>query len=371
MAAPAGFRFVLWAKLAALFRQGAGFFESKSRHDDFESPMSAGRLKGAPPHWLAMVQKRTPGFLHQLESGAGQTTLLTDATTRQREQEKSQASFNRTIEPSVSEPVLPAKNPTIRVKPRPVEKSEGDESREVFGSGDAKDKPRIQKADAAPLRNKANESRQTADFETAQRTDETRRTHYQTALRFKSKKPASSFKVTQQTQNERPDIFNLQPVVFTKKDDAVNQSISEQVQMTEARTMKKVLPIKDSPSKETLKISFHHDEQRPSQTRPGNPEGAIHESVHSDQSAYSSTQRIPSTKVHPTPCQASVSDCQNVSANDYWAELSGLKKMPLHRGLWPELPEDAWSELWRNLAEPAGTEHEVKHADSRESSWNG
>ena len=61
---------------------------------------------------------------------------------------------------------------------------------------------------------------------------------------------------------------------------------------------------------------------------------------------------------------------ESVSADSFWPDLSGLEKSSTNRNPWPELPADAWSELWCRQDATNMTPARA-NADLSEELWNG
>ncbi|MGR9088901.1 MAG: hypothetical protein ACU841_17800, partial [Gammaproteobacteria bacterium] len=283
MTAPAGFRAALWARLAALLRQGADFFESKSqrlkalnsadvRHDKgAEATLPASRLKGAPAHWLAMVRERAPGFLHRLESVSYQAAPapFNSANSERREmRESSNRRPGRKTEPSTSEPALRIKRAGVQSERHPTVKSECFEPDDSSCRGDGKRRPQFKQAGCSPLRQKIAKAQENPGFKAAERTDVISGVRYQAALSFESNRPAAT-RESPQARCERLEIAALSPIPVSKGGLAeINKVSAESAPTIEASIIRRPLPtVKPHPAKEL---------RHPGQMSGQSPEPARH-----------------------------------------------------------------------------------------------
>lgn len=385
MTAPAGFREALWARLAALFRQGADFFESKSqrlkalksadvRHDQgAEATLPASRLKGAPTHWLAMVRERAPGFLHRLESVSYQAAPapFNSANSGRREMRASSDRMpGRKTEPSTSEPALRITRPGVQNERHPTVKPECFEPDDGFCRGDGKRRPQFKQAGWSPQQ--VDKAQENPGFKAAERTDVISGVRYQAALSFESNRPAA-IGASPQARSERLEIAAISPIAVSKGGLAeINKVSAESAPTIEASIIRRPLPtVEPHPAKEL---------RAPGQMSERSPEPARHGL--SDQKSLLRPDRNhagKSTGWHGRSADTGRSDQRrypatdrnNVPAQDFWPDSSGLEKNTSNSDRWPELPEDVWSELWHDFVEPAGAALGPADTNCTEDSWNG
>lgn len=384
MANLARFRITLWSNLAALCRRGTDFFESKREQaaayirDEIPSEtqpptnIATEPFNGAPEHWLAMVRKRAPGFLQQMEafSHRAQPVLNND-----RAPLPNISSQYLQPEPNVSVDISP--NPATTRSERPQHEIHTDEHR---------------KKDCPPLsvdlpENKTNDRPQMQPPEIGQ-TSKASSKAGQTVL-FKAIEPTAADRLNltlnadEKESEQKPLIFSPKPV-----NRASGQRISETT-VPPARRVPKNVEIQPQRSIEPFHVtaktpddlvvpsaqqmpalSIDQPDNKPLVTprkidyRISQEATSRHESKHA---------AIPDDK-NSTPesvvrCHYSNSIDDRVSADRFWPNLSGLKKSPSDKDYWPELPTDVWSELCCGQ-DPANKTQEFADTKVSEALWN-
>ena len=384
MAALAGFRIALWSRLAALFRQGAEFFENRREQamprdrseapDEFEKIPD--RLKGVPPHWLAMVKERAPGFLHRLEtfsyqlpveSGENGTpvTFVQNVDTADRKP-KEPAVLGCSIPYSPGSPNRQSEKGLTRA----LEKSARiDPSAENVGV--TKYRLCSKTSEIAHAPESAGKSRQTPSLESFRPAPADHRVEKSGGPDFNEKRRTISNKAFEQAAGQAISATKTESVTVAPK--AVGARLRVEAEPSRAAAK----PF------EASEVSTEKPRQKPasdsSEPERDQRRAAIGAAVltmgrdRSERKVGVLTADIQNTTSRRDRLDQGLNAAtygESVSADSFWPDLSGLEKSSTNRNPWPELPADAWSELWCRQDATNMTPARA-NADLSEELWNG
>ncbi|MGR9115883.1 MAG: hypothetical protein ACU85E_08970 [Gammaproteobacteria bacterium] len=384
----AGVRIAFWSGLSRLFRQGADFFEKKRKQasppfesaqqikDAEEDSAAATRLSGAPPHWLAMVRKRAPGFLSRLETFSRQG--FPDMG------EKRTSTGIAGGDKGKSAPLL-FKSPTFESEPRAMIHSEQADSR----TSEATEKYEVSvKVDAELIRtrmlgNAAKKSSSAPAAETAQHAVriESSRLEIDDAGTGRRGQPSSPFQfrtvsrsLDRQTATELPVVEKVVtgPVSFEivgdKKASIQPAPVVAKSAMAENENTDKAET--EINANRVARPGFHR-EFRTDVVRVDVSKADAGQAGRLDRGHSADFNNGPQIKVRSSRQRQPATGSDSVSSDNYWPNLSGLEKTSLENDQWPELPEDVWTELAhkKELSTHLFTDQNV--ANPTENLWNG
>lgn len=386
MAAIPGFRAALWTKLGALCLQAAGYFENKRRQAapftysveqdqaETEASVAPGRIKGAPPHWLAMVRDRAPGFLYRLEAVSyphppvtGENSSVTQGAGTADHQPAAAAQAYSTLEPDIrfqkrSEPGVT----------RPLEKSARIAfSAEADHDDGTKNRLRFKTSEIGQSGPASGRAQQTRSFDPSVPAIDSSEAG-RTRLNFKRERPSAVFNSLHQAAAAAPPVTEIGSIPNLTKTGAAEKTVSsKQVPVTGKSSEIRGEPTGQSSLKPGLNPSWFHHDQRPVLVRSSDADAGVDRVDRSDAGQTAVIQNPAQTRDRPEQARQSTAGGDSILADSFWPDLSGLEKTPVNRERWPELPDDVWNDFWRQQEVAANIKPEQADAHTTGALWNG